>query len=87
MVCIILTVRQTAIGKLLGDSGINQGDIAAVLGMEASAISHKLAGRRPWRQSEMLAVREYLCDRLGQDFSLDDLFSELPALAKVSHAS
>lgn len=69
--------------SFLVDHGVTQTDLGAVLGCDPSAISHKLAGRRPWFRDEITTVLRYLRDRTGEPVTFEQLFDEpcMPAAA------
>lgn len=53
--------------KYAGDARRTQAELAALLGIEQSAVSKKLTGRRPFFPHELYAVAEWL-DRPLSDF-------------------
>jgi transcriptional regulator with XRE-family HTH domain len=53
--------------KYAGDTRHTQADLAALLGIEQSAVSKKLTGRRPFFPHELYAIAEWL-DRPMSDF-------------------
>ena len=63
------------LAELMTSRGVTQTDLAEVLGLKASAINHKIAGRRPWKLEEAKRVLAFLRERLSDDtLTLDQLF-------------
>lgn len=58
--------------EIISEAGVTQREIAAALDVDPSAVSHKLAGRRPWYASEALQLMQLLHDR-GVDVELTDI--------------
>lgn len=59
---------------LMKEAGVGQEEAGDAMGCSASAVSHKLAGRRPIRITEAHALRAHLAAKLGRPISLDELF-------------
>jgi transcriptional regulator with XRE-family HTH domain len=59
---------------LMKEAGMGQEEAGDAMGCSASAVSHKLAGRRPIRISEAHALRARISEKLGRSVSLDELF-------------
>lgn len=59
--------------KRLSDVGLTGAALAEILGVDASAVSHKLAGRRPWRLEEARKIVEVLRAR-GSEASVESVF-------------
>lgn len=59
---------------LMEDAGYNSTTMAAVLGLTASAVEHKLAGRRRWTIAEALRVTALLGERLKRPVSVEEAF-------------
>lgn len=62
--------------KYSGDTRRTQADLASLLGIEQSAVSKKLTGRRPFFPHELYAIAEWL-DRPMGDF--------LPIAERMGH--
>lgn len=61
------------LADLFEEADLKQAEIGALIGCTQSAVSNKLAGRRPWAVDELLALRPELARRLGRDVSLDEM--------------
>jgi transcriptional regulator with XRE-family HTH domain len=59
---------------LVKKHGITQEELGQVIGVSASAVSHKLAGRRPWFQDEVNKILPFLTGRLGRPVTYEEIF-------------
>lgn len=60
------------------EAGISGADLARSLGVHESAVSLKLAGKRPWKPSELIVVRDML-NEAGAQTTVDQLIEESEA--------
>ncbi len=58
----------------LDEADSSQTELASVLGLTPSAVSNKIAGRRPWLQDEIDATLAFLSERLGRQIRYEDAF-------------
>lgn len=52
------------------------GEIASLLGLDASAVSHKLAGRRPWKLEEAQIIAAHVREHFDPTATVDQLFGQ-----------
>lgn len=64
--------------KYAGDTRHTQAELAQLLGVEQSAVSKKLAGRRPFYPHELYAIAEWLDRPLGDFLPVSTLLSTPP---------
>jgi len=62
------------IEQFFNDHGLTQSDVAVHLGVDRSAVSRKVAGDRPWKQSEIEALMALATQRLGRRVTYEELF-------------
>lgn len=65
---------QTQIETVLDEAGLTQEQVGQALGLTGSAINHKLAGRRPWKQDEVSSLLALLSERLNRAVTYESLF-------------
>ena len=66
--------------KYSGDTRRTQAELAALLGIEQSAVSKKLTGRRPFFPHELYAIAEWLDRPLGDFLPVSEHLSHPPIL-------
>ncbi len=62
---------------LFDESDLTQEAVGQVLGITASAVCNKMAGRRPWVQAEMDKVLALLSERLGRRVLYEEAFGSV----------
>ena len=67
------------IAQLMREAGYNSTTLAAEIGLTASAVEHKNAGRRRWSIREALEVTRLLSARLGRTVTVEQAFGDLAA--------
>jgi transcriptional regulator with XRE-family HTH domain len=66
--------------KYAGETRRTQTELAQLLGIEQSAVSKKLTGRRPFFPHELYAVAEWLDRPLGDFLPLSERLSSPPSI-------
>lgn len=70
--------------KYSGDTRRTQAELAALLGIEQSAVSKKLTGRRPFFPHELYAIAEWLDRPMGDFLPISDRLSTLPDTSRAA---
>ena len=65
---------QARISKLIAKAELNQRQLARLLYITPSAVSMKIAGRRPWRQDEIKGLLYLLSMRLNRTVTYEQAF-------------
>lgn len=60
-------IVETRVGSL--------GELAAALGLDASTVSRKVAGARPWKLDEIQAALAWFSQRLGRVVTFEETFA------------
>lgn len=53
--------------------------LAELIGVDPSAVSHKLAGRRPWTLEEAQIIAAHVRENHDPDVTIEQLFGAAPA--------
>jgi transcriptional regulator with XRE-family HTH domain len=69
----------TRIETFLTKHRLRQNELAALLGLDPSAISKKVAGRSPWKLDEILRVLAWASEMLGRPVTFDEVFGPADA--------
>lgn len=64
----------STIEPFLREAGVTQDEVGAALGISGSAINHKLAGRRGWKQDEITNLLAFLSRRLRRRVTYEQVF-------------
>jgi len=63
-----------SIRSILSRHGISQYQLAKAMDLDASTISRKLCGNRPWKADELRTVRDFFAER-GIEISYEEMLA------------
>lgn len=70
-----------SVNALIEEAGLTPGEIGARMGLDETAIYHKIAGRRRWSVADLQALRGLLSERLARPVSLDEMATDITPTA------
>lgn len=65
-----------SVNALIEEAGLTPAEIGARMGLDPTAIYHKIAGRRRWSVADLQSLRVLLSERLGRPVSLDEMAAD-----------
>lgn len=65
-----------SVNALIEEAGLTPAEIGAWMGLDPTAIYHKIAGRRRWSVADLQSLRVLLSERLGRPVSLDEMAAD-----------